>query len=181
MNTPIPSEFHETDHDMISNILNVNGLFTTYLTRAIVPQLIARKARSAIINVGSVSACFPSSPMMSVYAASKAYMASWSKSLSAELAHYNWDVRGISPWMVATAMSGLKKATLMVSTPRSTARETISKLGIVNEITPNWFHYMERCFAWILPEPISSSLMRDVLIQRRKIQLQELNGCVTDK
>src|SRR2546430_8312698 len=64
-------------------MLQVNIVALTTLTRALLPQMISRK-RGAILNVSS-SAGFLPIPEFNVYAATKAYVTSFSESLRAEV------------------------------------------------------------------------------------------------
>src|SRR2546429_5429342 len=61
----------------------VNVVALTFLTRSLLPQMIARK-RGAILNVSS-SAGFLPIPGFAVYAATKAYVTSFSEALRAEV------------------------------------------------------------------------------------------------
>eukprot|EP01101_Sappina_pedata_P009888 TRINITY_DN608_c0_g1_i1.p1 TRINITY_DN608_c0_g1~~TRINITY_DN608_c0_g1_i1.p1 ORF type:complete len:322 (+),score=164.29 TRINITY_DN608_c0_g1_i1:121-1086(+) len=175
MNTDIPVEFHEMQDKEISDLLNVNVLFTTYLTRAIIPQLLERKTKTAIINLSSVTAHFPSSPLLSVYAGSKAYISSWSKALTAELSHHNCDVLAVSPGFVVSAMSGYRKPSLLVATPTATARDTLGKLGVVSEISPYYAHALQRYVIGLIPESFSASKIRATMMDVRKKKLQKLS------
>src|SRR5205085_9157777 len=67
----------------LNEIIQVNVLAVTALARALLPQMIAQK-RGAILNVSS-SAGFLPIPGFAVYAASKAYVTSFSEALRAEL------------------------------------------------------------------------------------------------
>src|SRR4029077_19344341 len=62
-------------------MLLVNVVALTSLTRALLPQMISRKT-GAVLNVGS-SAGFLPIPEFNVYAATKAYVTSFSESLRA--------------------------------------------------------------------------------------------------
>jgi uncharacterized protein len=64
-------------------MVQVNIVALTKLTRALLPQMIARK-RGAILNVSS-SAGFLPIPEFNVYAATKAYVTSFSEALRAEV------------------------------------------------------------------------------------------------
>ncbi|HEX4638945.1 MAG TPA: SDR family oxidoreductase [Chthoniobacterales bacterium] len=88
-------------------ILQVNIVALTTLTRALVPQMIARK-RGAILNVSS-SAGFLPIPGMAIYAASKAYVNSFSESLRAELRESGVTVTALCPGPVHTEFGDAAK------------------------------------------------------------------------
>ena len=88
-------------------MLQVNIVALTTLTRALLPQMIARK-RGAILNVSS-SAGFLPIPGMSVYSASKAYVNSFSEALRAELRGTGVSVSGLCPGPVHTEFGAVAK------------------------------------------------------------------------
>jgi 17beta-estradiol 17-dehydrogenase / very-long-chain 3-oxoacyl-CoA reductase len=68
-----PAELSDHSEQEVENMVRVNCLFTTLLTRAFVPILKKNVSpRSAIVNLGSISSLFPMA-MMPVYAATKAF------------------------------------------------------------------------------------------------------------
>lgn len=77
------------EHDNISDTLvsmSVNALAPMYLTRALLPAMIAAGRESRIVNIAS-AAGLVSNPRMSVYCASKWALVGWSDSLRLELVH----------------------------------------------------------------------------------------------
>ena len=88
-------------------MLQVNIVALTTLTRALLPQMIARK-RGAILNVSS-SAGFLPIPGMSVYAASKAYVNSFSEALRAEVRDNGVTVTALCPGPVHTEFGDVAK------------------------------------------------------------------------
>src|SRR5205085_6600558 len=74
--------FATSNPERDDRIIQVNVVALTLLTRRLLPQMIARK-HGAILNVSS-SAGFLPIPGMAVYAATKAYVTSFSESLRGE-------------------------------------------------------------------------------------------------
>ena len=74
--------FDETDSEKENNMLQVNIVFLTQLTKYIYRQM-KEKGRGNILNVASVAGFMPG-PLMSVYYASKAYVLSFSQALANE-------------------------------------------------------------------------------------------------
>jgi len=81
-------------------MLQVNIVALTTLTRGLLPQMISRK-RGAILNVSS-SAGFLPIPEFNVYAATKAYVTSFSESLRAEVRRHGITVTALCPGPVPT-------------------------------------------------------------------------------
>jgi uncharacterized protein len=80
------------------NLVNMNAL--TLLTRAVLPGMITRK-NGAILNVSSCAGFLPI-PGFAVYAASKAYVTSFSEALRSELRGTNVTVSALCPGPVHT-------------------------------------------------------------------------------
>jgi uncharacterized protein len=99
--------FVTSDPERDDRIIEVNILALTLLTRRLLPQMIARK-RGAILNVSS-SAGFLPIPGMTVYAASKAYVNSFSEALRAELRDTGITVTTLCPGPVHTEFGDVAK------------------------------------------------------------------------
>jgi 17beta-estradiol 17-dehydrogenase / very-long-chain 3-oxoacyl-CoA reductase len=175
VNTSMPVCFEEMTTDEIEYQVKVNITFTTLLTHALIPTLKKNKnSRSAIINLSSMTAEFPSAPYLSVYAGSKAYVTLWSKSVSSEMSGSNIDVLAVSPAYVASAMSGFKKASMLVEMPNNTARDSLNKLGSHTEATPALKHAIQRyVVTQIAPEGIFTSQMMSQLKNTRERLLKK--------
>lgn len=93
-------EFVSSDPQRNDQMLLVNVVALTKLTRRVLPQMIARK-RGAILNVSS-SAGFLPIPEFAIYAATKAYVTSFSEALRAELHGAGVTVTTLCPGPVQT-------------------------------------------------------------------------------
>jgi 17beta-estradiol 17-dehydrogenase / very-long-chain 3-oxoacyl-CoA reductase len=153
VNTDIPVSLEEHTDEEIDRLVQVNVVFHTKITRALIPHLKKNK-RSAIVDLSSITQAFPTSPLLSVYAATKAYIATLSKAVHTELASQNVDVIAVSPAFVASAMSGFKKGSILVTLPNQTALDSLSKLGKYLEVTPSLVHALERLVVNLLPVSI---------------------------
>ena len=92
--------FATSDPARNEQIMLVNMVALTSLTRRLLPQMIAKK-RGAILNVSS-SAGFLPIPGFAVYAATKAYVTSFSEALRAELRGTGVSVCTLCPGPVPT-------------------------------------------------------------------------------
>jgi short-subunit dehydrogenase len=99
--------FATSDPQRDDRVIQVNIAALTLLTRRLLPQMVARK-RGAILNVSS-SAGFLPIPGTAVYAASKAYVNSFSEALRAELGGTGVTVTALCPGPVHTEFGDAAK------------------------------------------------------------------------
>jgi short-subunit dehydrogenase len=92
--------FIESDWDRVNAMLCVNIEALTYLTYRILPSM-RKSGCGAILNVSSVAGFLPV-PTFAVYAATKAYVISFSEALRAELRSSNISVTVLCPGPVPT-------------------------------------------------------------------------------
>lgn len=99
--------FAESDPDRNKEMTIVNVAALTLITRHLVPKMTA-KHRGAILNVSS-SAGFLPIPLSAVYAATKAYVTSFSEALRAELYGTGVTVCALCPGPVVTEFQQVAK------------------------------------------------------------------------
>lgn len=92
--------FESSDWTRVQAMLRVNIEALTALTHALVPGMIARK-QGVILNVASTAGFLPL-PTFTVYAATKAYVCSFSEALAAELSVHGIIVTALCPGPVST-------------------------------------------------------------------------------
>lgn len=97
--------FENSDWSRVDAMLDVNIKALTRLTHALLPELI-RAGRGAILNVSSIASFLPL-PKMAVYAATKAYVTSFSEALRAEVRHTGVTVTALCPGPVDTEFSAV--------------------------------------------------------------------------
>ncbi len=93
-------EFVTADWAKLNAMLGLNIEALTHLTHALVPAMI-RCGRGAIINVSSLASLMPM-PDFAVYAATKAYVSSFSEALRIELKDHGIPVLAVCPGPVKT-------------------------------------------------------------------------------
>lgn len=93
-------EYEKTDTVFLNNLLQLNVVFTNNLTHILAPKLLANKP-AFILNVASMAAYF-SLPYKTVYAASKAFVLSFSKALRQEFKEKGVNVSCITPGPMIT-------------------------------------------------------------------------------
>jgi uncharacterized protein len=95
--------FDDADWSRLAPVLDVNIVALTHLTHLLLPMLRAQASQnpSGILNVSSVAGFYPL-PGMAVYAATKAYVTSFSEALRMELAPAGITVTALCPGPVPT-------------------------------------------------------------------------------
>ena len=91
----------EMTEERINAILALNFTSAVLVTQAVMPSMIARR-RGAIINVASIAGHTGGGPGATVYASSKAALASFTKGLARDLAPQGIRVNAISPGVIDT-------------------------------------------------------------------------------
>jgi uncharacterized protein len=92
--------FANSDWDKIDSMMQVNMTALTHLTHGLIPQM-RERGSGAIINVSSLASILPM-PQFAVYAATKAYVTSFSEALRLELKEDNIPVMALCPGPVHT-------------------------------------------------------------------------------
>jgi 17beta-estradiol 17-dehydrogenase / very-long-chain 3-oxoacyl-CoA reductase len=85
----------------------------TLMTHWLVPKMLKREKRSAIVNLSSVAGEYPL-PFISVYSATKAYNDFFSQSIEMEYSQ-KIDILSVKPLYVESNMSKMKKSCTVAS------------------------------------------------------------------
>jgi hypothetical protein len=122
------AQFHEQPADRITAMLDVNVRAVVDLTRAFLPPMVER-GRGRIINVAS-NAAFQPVPFLTVYAATKAFVLSFSEGLATELEGTGVAVQALCPGLTRTEFLELAEThtqgLLVNRMPAMTAEEVVS-------------------------------------------------------
>lgn len=93
----------EVPEDELWGIINVNVGAVTLMTRMLIGSM-QKRGKGAIVNVSSGSELQPL-PLMTVYAATKIYVKSFSDALRAEYSRFGITVQHLAPLFVNTKMN----------------------------------------------------------------------------
>ncbi|CAG8582201.1 27605_t:CDS:2 [Racocetra persica] len=127
-NHEIPTPFYLEDDEIIHNIVEVNIAGLLKVTKIALSKMLP-KNRGLIINVGSFSGTIPT-PYLSVYSGSKAFMNAWSQAIGAELNSKGILVENVNTYFVVSAMSKIRKPSLLIPLPGPYVKSVLSKIGI---------------------------------------------------
>ena len=109
-------KFHEREWQQDLDMINVNIVALSELTRKVLPDFVARN-EGKIMNVSS-TASLMAGPLQAVYYATKAYVTSFSNALAEELHDTNVTVTNLMPGATETdfaSTSGMEKTSLFDS------------------------------------------------------------------
>jgi short-subunit dehydrogenase len=94
------ARFHEEPADRIASMLDLNVRAVVEMTRAFLPAMVER-GQGRIVNVAS-NAAFQPVPFLTVYAATKAFVLSFSEGLATELEGTGVRVQALCPGLTRT-------------------------------------------------------------------------------
>ncbi|EEB09907.1 steroid dehydrogenase, putative [Pediculus humanus corporis] len=135
------------------DIININIATTVMMTKMILPKMVERK-KGGIVNISSGSEHQPL-PFMTVYAASKAFIKSFSDALRFEYRKYGITVQHLSPMFVNTKMNDfshrLRQTGIFIPDAETYANNAINLLGILNNSSGYWAHGLQSYLTKIPP------------------------------
>ncbi|WJX33538.1 hypothetical protein P8452_21735 [Trifolium repens] len=164
---PYARYFHEVDLDLMDSIIKVNVEGTTWVSKAVIPSMIKKK-KGAIINIGSGSTVvLPSYPLVTLYAASKAYLAMFSSCINLEYKHQGIDIQCQVPLFVSTKMTRMR-ASIFVPTPEIYSKACTKWIGYEKLVVPYFFHDLQSFLIRAIPDVFLDSYMLHYFLKMRK-------------
>ena len=159
------------EHDPVRDIdatMNINALAPMWLTREVLPDMIADASRpKRILNIASAAGTL-ANPNMSVYASSKWALIGWSESVRLELEGYGYDhikVTTFCPSYISTGMFEGARGPLMtpIMTPRkATAAAWNGMLRGTPMVLRPWTVKLSMALRGVLPTKTWDFLARHV-------------------
>eukprot|EP00245_Coleochaete_scutata_P007575 TRINITY_DN23034_c0_g1_i1.p1 TRINITY_DN23034_c0_g1~~TRINITY_DN23034_c0_g1_i1.p1 ORF type:complete len:330 (+),score=54.70 TRINITY_DN23034_c0_g1_i1:69-1058(+) len=163
--------FHELDAQLMLDLIKVNIIATTRITKLVLPGMLNRR-RGAIVNIGSGAATvLPSDPLYAVYAGTKGYVDQFSRTLYVEYKSCGIDVQCQAPLYVATKLSKIRKSSLTCPSADTYARYGLRWIGLEPRVTPYWVHSIMWWMIASLPETIMDAvrLRQSTAIRKRAL------------
>ncbi|KAK9305439.1 hypothetical protein QLX08_003562 [Tetragonisca angustula] len=155
-----PMYVGEVPEDMLWDIINVNIGATTLMTRIVIGQM-QKRGKGAIVNLSSGSA-FQPLPLMTVYAATKIYIKSFSEALRVEYSKFGLTIQHLTPYFVNTNMNAysdrLQVSSIFVPNPTTYAKNAINTLGKVNSSTGYWIHEIQKIIVLLSPVQLRTKI-----------------------
>ena len=157
--------FDKQTADEIVRTININTIAPMFVTRAMLPGMIARN-RGHVCNIASAGGML-SNPKMSVYAASKWGAIGWSDSVRIELQDMKSGVHftTVAPYYINTGMfDGVKSRIIPILKPEYVCKRIIRAIERNKSFRgiPFGFHFI-RFWQFILPTRIFDWLFGEVM------------------
>lgn len=146
-----PGPIYSVPEAAMLNTITVNTVPMTVLTRRLIPQMLKRPERSAIINMSSITGVYPT-PWIATYSATKAYVDFFTRAIEKDVSH-KIDVLSVRPSAVSTAMIRNPKLGGGVITGDHVAKSVLSKIGRVTYTHGHWQHEVA---GWTNRNPLMS-------------------------
>ncbi|KZV96279.1 NAD(P)-binding protein [Exidia glandulosa HHB12029] len=123
--------FADIGPDMATSIVNVNAAAVVRLTSIVLPGMITRK-RGLVLSTGSLAGGAMPMPLSATYAATKAFLVTWSQSLGVELAKTKSgvDVAVINAGFVAPGMHNENPEWFFTPNAGRFARSVLASVGL---------------------------------------------------
>lgn len=135
----IPVPFLETEKEEMQNIIMINCLGTLRVTQVVAKVLKERKRPGLILTMGSFGGWIPTA-YLATYSGSKAFLQHWTNALASELADDRIDVELILSFLVTTAMSKVRRASMMIPSAPAFVKAALSKVGTGSyQVSPNTY------------------------------------------
>lgn len=123
----IPVPFDSTERQELENIININCHATLRVTQMLLPHMLPNK-KGLILTMGSLGGLVPTA-LLATYSGSKAFLQQWSTALASELEPQGITVHFVQAYLITSAMSKIKKASLIVPNERNFVRSALGKIG----------------------------------------------------
>ncbi|XP_062534343.1 very-long-chain 3-oxoacyl-CoA reductase [Armigeres subalbatus] len=123
---------------VVANLVTCNIFSVTRMCGLYLPGMVERR-KGVVINISSLSAVIPT-PMLTIYAASKAFVDKFSDDLGTEYAKHGILVQSVLPGPVATNMSKIRRSTWMACSPKTFVSNALNTLGTASHTTGYYPH-----------------------------------------
>jgi 17beta-estradiol 17-dehydrogenase / very-long-chain 3-oxoacyl-CoA reductase len=142
MSYPNP-EYYATPYldEINQKIVNVNSVSGAKMCSIVLP-IMEQQKYGVILNISSFSALDPC-PLLSIYAASKAFVDVFTRSIGYEYAKKGIIIQSVLPGFVATKMSKIRKAYWMAPTPEDYVKSQLRTVGLDDQTTGYWSHELQ--------------------------------------
>ena len=151
--TALGGGFLEQRDEDFRKLIHLNCFPVVFMTKFLLPKLLHRhdkRHRSAVINVASITALYPSY-RSEVYSASKAYDDLFSRGLAETYRDSNLDVLSVCPCAVSTPLTRYTSQHHAI-TPEQCANGSLKWLGRSDQTSGHLIHNLQRWAMDLVPQ-----------------------------
>lgn len=167
--SPIFRQLSALSYDDVSTLIGINLEFAVNLTAKLLPAFRARQP-GLVLNVGSFTGGLQS-PYLSVYAGTKAYIESWSRSLACEMKADGEDIEvlGLIVGEVQASFDREKPTSFTRCSSRRLAHDALNKVGCGRRIvTPYVGHELAGVVVKLMPEWLADKILIGIAKQMKQ-------------
>jgi 17beta-estradiol 17-dehydrogenase / very-long-chain 3-oxoacyl-CoA reductase len=169
-------ELEEWAPGVTDRLLRVNVDAVTKMTALVLPGMKSRR-RGAIVCVSSANGVVPSgSPLYTLYAAGKAYVDMYARSLASEAAGFGIDVQSHIPYFVVSKMSKIRRPTFFTPTPAGYAKAAVACIGNGQASVVPFLPHRIQHLALMLPEWVVKRMLMSMHMGLRKRYLKKMRA-----
>ncbi|KAJ7128976.1 3-ketoacyl-CoA reductase [Mycena crocata] len=169
------------DVGVLVNNVGKSHAMPAYLVDTPLDEITDIVRRGLILNIGSFAGAVPS-PMLATYSGTKAFLATFSAALAEEVRKSHIVVEHVNTYFVVSKLSKIRRASVMIPTPRTYVRAVLGKVGLAcgaafsgrpATSTPFWTHALFDYFLTVVALPgvfISYTHNLHISIRRRALK-----------
>lgn len=149
-----PEYFNDLNEDRIQHLVKLNIESTNRVTKTILPSMVSQK-RGLVLSISSGSSLGAGCPLLSVYAATKAYINNWSIGLNVENQRNNIRFEVLTPFYVTTKLSKIRRESILEPNPTKYAKAALGTVGSYTSRCGYLPHELMAFFANTLPSSLT--------------------------
>lgn len=138
------------EKNILPNLLMANCMSVLQVTNIFIKRMVEKK-KGAIINLSSASGHRPA-PLLTAYSACKAFVNFFSQGLEQEVSKSNVIVQTVLPFFVQTKMTGIRRASLFVPSPKAYVKSALKTVGQEDVTFGYWSHALMGYAISLAPE-----------------------------
>lgn len=113
-----PEYMHLINRQLITDTCKVNIESTIFMTQIVIKRMLQTTKKNFILNISSASGAVETSPLISIYGASKAFMNHWTTSMNTEYTgRITFEV--LTPFYITTKLSGYTEESLSIPSAKN--------------------------------------------------------------
>ena len=152
-----PEYYHAVARESIQSMIHLNVQSTSLMIHIVLPSMLSKR-RGCIVNISSFAALI-SSPMLSQYSATKAYVNNLTRGLQAEYANRGIDFQAQCPLFVTSKLSKIRQSSLITPSPSTYAAAGIKAFGYELISIPYWPHALQNRILQLVPEVLMNPIV----------------------